>query len=66
VTFLLVLTLVIAIFLAVALCVATLESSGGFLGDSSLVPAIIGVMLIVVGIIVFIGFLNGNIGVWVK
>jgi len=64
--FLFVLTLVIAIFLAVALCVAALESSGGFLGDSSLVPAIIGAMLIAVGVIMFTGFLNGNIGVWVK
>lgn len=65
-TFLLVLALVIAIFLAVALCVSVFERTGGLCGDSSFVPGIIVAMFVVVMVIVTIGFFTGNIGVWVK
>jgi len=64
--FLLIVTLVIAIFLAAALFVSVLESGSGFCGDASFVPGILVVMFVVVAIIVTIGFITSNIGVWVK
>ena len=49
------------IFLVLAIFVAMLELSGGFLGDSSMVPGILITMIITLLIIIGIGLLTGNI-----
>lgn len=58
--------IVIVIFLLGALILMAAEASGGYIGDSSMVPVCLFVMVLLVGAVLFIGFLAGNLGVWFK
>jgi hypothetical protein len=49
-----------------ALIIAYCELSGGYLGDSSMIPGCLGVMCIIIGIVVFIGFLTGQVIIMIK
>jgi hypothetical protein len=65
-TFLLILAFIVALTLGAALTVSIIEGSSGYLGDSSMVPAVLVVGLVALVIAVTAGFVNGNIGVWIK
>lgn len=53
--------IVMVIFLAFALLIAVAEGSGGYIGDSSMVPGILLLMGVVLTIIVVIGFMTGHV-----
>lgn len=57
---------VLVAFLVIALVVSMLERSGGYVGDSSLVPSVLGLAVFTMIVISVVGYLNGNIGVWIK
>jgi hypothetical protein len=52
---------VLIVFLAMALLIAGLEIHGGLLGDSSMVPGCLGVMLIVLAAVATFGVVMGHI-----
>jgi hypothetical protein len=63
------LTIIVSIlifFLVLSLVVASLELNGGFVGDSSMVPGILIIMVIILSITVGIGLLTGNINIFIK
>jgi hypothetical protein len=63
------LTLIIGIiifFLVGALAFAIIEGSGGYMGDSSMVPGCLGIMVLVLTVIVVIGLATGQIGIWIR
>ena len=57
---------VVIIFLALALLIALVEASSGCMGDSSMAPGCLGVGLVVLASIIFLGWCSGQIGVWIK
>lgn len=57
---------IVIVFLAAALIVALAEQTGGYVGDRSMIPGCLIVMVIVVGIVLLAGFLSGHWGVWLK
>jgi hypothetical protein len=57
---------VLVVFLAAALGLACLEQAGGYIGDSSLVPGCLGVMVLVIAAIVVVGLCIGRIGFWIN
>jgi len=60
------LAIIVIVFLVIALIVALAEQTGGYVGDSSMVPGCLVVMVIVVGVVLLAGFLSGHWGVWLK
>lgn len=63
---LLVALLVVGVILGLSLIISCVERTSGFCGDSSLVPGILFIGLILEAVIFLIGFLSGDIGVWIK
>ena len=57
---------VVIVFLAAALMLACVEQTSGYMGDSSMVPGCLGVMVLVLAMIVVIGVCIGHIGFWIK
>lgn len=58
-----ILAIVAIVFLCIAVAIGLLEATSGFIGDSSMVPGWLGLMILVLGVIAFIGFLSGQIEV---
>jgi len=57
---------VVIVFLAAALVIACIEQVGGYVGDSSMVPGCLGIMVLVVAAIVVVCALTGHVEVWIK
>ena len=57
------LSIVIIVGLIVAVLIGMLESGGGYLGDSSMVPGCLGILFIIVLAILAAGYLNGHINI---
>ena len=52
---------IICVFLAGALFIASVEATSGYLGDSSMVPGCLGIMVVVLGLVALIGLVLGQI-----
>ncbi len=57
---------VIIFFLVGTLMLALIETSGGYMGDSSMVPGCLVVMCLVIVVLLGIGLATGQVGVWFK
>jgi hypothetical protein len=58
--------IIVVVFLVGALLLALMEASGGYVGDGSMVPGCLGIMVLVVGVVLAAGFLSGHWGVWMR
>lgn len=58
--------IVAVVILGASLVISQLEQSSGLCGSVSFVPGILFIGLILEAVIFLVGFLSGDIGVWIK
>lgn len=54
------------LFLLIALAVSVVESKGGYIGDSSMVPGILMLMVAALILATLMGWFTGHCGIWLN